>query len=48
MAGEKWKADARMCVVCRWYKTHEEEREKEYFVHPIGFRPMMHEPAPPG
>ena len=22
------KADARMCVVCRWYKTHEEERER--------------------
>ena len=31
IAGEKWKADARMCVVCRGYKTHEEEREKGNF-----------------
>ena len=26
VAGVKEKADARICVVCRGYKTHEEER----------------------
>ena len=31
IAGEKGKADARMCVVCRGYKTHEEKREKGNF-----------------
>ena len=31
IAGVKVKADARMCVVCRGYKTHEEEREKGNF-----------------
>ena len=31
VAGEKEKADARMCVVCRGYKTHEEKREKGNF-----------------
>ena len=31
IAGVKEKADARMCVVCRGYKTHEEERGKENF-----------------
>ena len=31
IAGEKWKADSRMCVVCRGYKTHEEELEKGNF-----------------
>ena len=29
IAGVKEKADARMCMVCLWYATHEEEREKE-------------------
>ena len=29
IARVKWKADARMCVLCRGYKTHEEERGKE-------------------
>ena len=28
IARVKWKAVARMCVVCQWYKTHEEERKK--------------------
>ena len=31
IAGVKGKADARMCVVCRGYKTHEEERVKGNF-----------------
>ena len=31
LARVKEKADARMCVVCRGYKTHEEERGKENF-----------------
>ena len=31
IARVKWKAYARMCVVCRGYKTHEEEREKGNF-----------------
>ena len=31
IAGVKGKAGARMCVVCRGYKTHEEEREKGNF-----------------
>ena len=29
VAVERGKADARMCVVCRWYATHEEELGKE-------------------
>ena len=48
IAGVKVKADARMCVVCRGYKTHEEELENGTFVCVIGFRPMGFEPAPPG
>ena len=31
LAGEKEKADSRMCVVCRGYKTHAEERGKGNF-----------------
>ena len=31
IAGEKEKAEARMCVVCRGYKTHDEELGKENF-----------------
>ena len=31
LARVKGKADARMCVVCRGYKTHEEERGKGNF-----------------
>ena len=31
LAKVKEKAGARMCVVCRWYKTHEEERGKGNF-----------------
>ena len=31
IARVKWKADARMCVVCRECATHEEEREKGNF-----------------
>ena len=27
------KADAGMCVVCRWYATHEEEREKRELLY---------------
>ena len=31
IARVKEKADAGMCVVCRWYATHKEERGKENF-----------------
>ena len=48
LARVKGKADAGMCVVCRGYATHEEERGKGTFVCVIGFRPMVFEPAPPG
>ena len=37
IAGVKDKADARMCVVCRGYKTHEEELEKGDFCTPDRF-----------
>ena len=31
LARVKEKADARMCVVCRWYATHKKERGTENF-----------------
>ena len=48
LARVKEKAGARVCVVCRGYTTHEEERGNSTFVCVIGFRPVVFEPAPPG
>ena len=45
LARVKEKADARMCVVCRGNKAHEEELEKVDFCALDRFRPMGHEPG---
>ena len=48
LASEKEKANSRMCVVCRGYATHEEEREKGNFCTLDRFSADGFEPAPPG
>ena len=48
IARVKEKANARMCVVCRGYATHEKERGRENFCMCDRFSADGFEPAPPG